>query len=525
MRSFSGSHRITLTVVGLVVVLVLLAAMAWEAVRAATAQRATAEAVLSDYAQIAAEQYARGVQIALDYDWFLAAARDVDFTDGVLTAPPPETVIRTQAGIEAPLRAFASAFVLVDTEVGTMTAVDGWPLPSSDLTDALREPIAAANEALAGMAVWLPPDANGTKLAVMWPRVGRPTPVLMAELSIAEWVLESALDQYIALPAPFEAQAEVELVSLRVRTPGGRVLFTDGPEYDGTFAATQALGADRGGLLIDVAIPPHAAAYLVTGGVPGSRLPMIMGMFVAAVALLVGGVLLVRQERELMRLRERFVAGASHELRTPLAQIRMFAETLRLDRVRSAEERGRSLEILDREARRLSYLVDNLLHFSRPSPSSSNGADEFVDLEALAVDVIEGFQPLAAARSVEVRLNAHHGALVRVDRDSMRQVLLNMLDNATKYGPSGQTITVTIGACDGGRVALSVDDQGPGVPSGDRARVWERFWRGEGVNGTTGTGIGLSLVKELVESNGGEVAVEEAPGGGARFQVFVPGAA
>jgi two-component system phosphate regulon sensor histidine kinase PhoR len=242
---------------------------------------------------------------------------------------------------------------------------------------------------------------------------------------------------------------------------------------------------------------------------------------------------LLRREQELVHLREQFIAGASHELRTPLAQLRMFTETLLLERVRSSEEQRRAVEILDREARRLAFLVENLLQFSTPRQQMSF-MPAATDLGRLVADVVESFEPLAAARGVRIEVRAADGIEAFVDRDMLQQVLLNLLDNAVKYGPDNQTVTVelgdqvqagandTISGGDDGRIALSVSDQGPGVREGDRLRVWERFWRGRATNGVTGTGIGLALVKEVVVLHGGEIRVEDAAGGGARFVVRLP---
>src|SRR5213083_3043837 len=120
-----------------------------------------------------------------------------------------------------------------------------------------------------------------------------------------------------------------------------------------------------GRVQVQVALRPDVAPKLVVGGMPRSNLPMLLSLLAITAALVVGALLQLRREYELSRLRADFVSGVSHELRTPLAQIRMFSETLLLGRVRSDDERERSLEIIDQEARRLTHLVENLLHFSR----------------------------------------------------------------------------------------------------------------------------------------------------------------
>jgi len=231
----------------------------------------------------------------------------------------------------------------------------------------------------------------------------------------------------------------------------------------------------------------------------------------------------LRREYELSRLRSDFVSSVSHELRTPLAQIRMFSETLLLDRVRSDEERQRSIEIMDQEARRLTHLVENLLHFSRTERRITEIHATPTPLAPLVCEVVENFVPIAAARRMRIVAPEGANVVAPVDADALRQMLINLLDNAVKYGPEGQRIAVVL-AAENGSARVLVDDEGPGVPQGDRERIWERFWRLQRDRGSAvaGTGIGLAVVRELAELHGGRTWVEDAPTGGARFVIEVP---
>lgn len=537
-RGGVGAARAALTAAGLVVLLGLIGALAYEAVTAVRAQRESVEGVLRDYAEIAAEQYAGGISMALDYNWFFPVVREISHGDRTLRVPRVDAEIETQAG-PYPVAGLASRFFAQSPETGGWIGAAGWPKPGPDagLRQLIETHAAVAADSGWPIAVVVlsaeSPPGESPRGVLVYRASRQPDGGALAvtgfEAPLAgfELVLGRTLDPARVLPDSLTDPSGAELVSLRLVGADGRLLYERGPAFDPTFSATTELSPRFGGMRVQAAIPGSSAERLVIGGLPRSRLPAIGAMLVVAVALLVGGVLVVRQERELVRMRERFVAGASHELRTPLTQIRMFAETLRLDRVRSPDERERSVEILEREALRLSYLVENLLHFSHPDRRQRGAESEPVELRALAADVLEGFAPLAAARDTILELVAPEPAVVRVDRDLMRQVLLNLVDNATKYGPAGQTVTVSVEHDEHhrkGGVALSVDDEGPGVPAGHRSLVWSRFWRGPDANGTTGTGIGLSLVKELVEASGGAVSVSDAPGGGARFRVLLPGA-
>ena len=240
--------------------------------------------------------------------------------------------------------------------------------------------------------------------------------------------------------------------------------------------------------------------------------------------LIVAALLQFRREQELDRLRSEFVSNISHELRTPLAQIRMFAETLLLGRIRSDDEHQRSLSIIDKETRRLAHLVDNLLLFSRSERSTVTLERQKIALQPLLGEVVDSFMPLAAAQQCTVSLTADP-LVLQADPGAVRQIVLNLLDNAVKYGPSGQRIELKAELQDG-KARIMVEDEGPGIPEPDRAKAWERFGRleRERKSSVAGAGIGLAVVSELTELHNGRAWVESSPSGGARFIIELPGA-
>ena len=203
----------------------------------------------------------------------------------------------------------------------------------------------------------------------------------------------------------------------------------------------------------------------------------------------------------------------------------MFSETLTLGRVRSEEERRRSLAIIDQEARRLTHLVENLLHFSRSERQTTHITPEPTKLAPLVQEVLDGFAPLAAARGATLAASVPEDLIVPADPGAVRQMLLNLLDNAVKYGPAGQEIRV--GATrDNGRARLWVDDGGPGIPRADREHVWERFWRLERDRGSSvaGSGIGLAVVRELADLHHGRAWIDDVGpnAGGTRVVIELP---
>jgi signal transduction histidine kinase len=326
------------------------------------------------------------------------------------------------------------------------------------------------------------------------------------------------------LPRPLTGGVTYDsLGSAIVTDADGLELYRTSVQYPPTFAARDSFEGILGAMRVQVALRPDMAPKLIIGGMPRSRLPLLIALLTLTACLIVAALLQLHREYELSRLRADFVSGVSHELRTPLAQIRMFSETLLLGRVRSNAERLRSLEIIDQEARRLTHLVENLLHFSRAERQVARLSPAPAPLGVLVREAVEAFAPLAAARGITIATELADGLVAVVDADALRQMLLNLLDNAAKYGPAEQTVTVGLAPGDG-RARLWVDDQGPGIPATDRERVWERFWRLERDRGSAvaGTGIGLSVVRELVALHGGRAWIEDAPGGGARFVIELP---
>lgn len=313
------------------------------------------------------------------------------------------------------------------------------------------------------------------------------------------------------------------LLSVTVSSPSGQAIYASNAAVDRRYAATDSLDSRIGALRFEVAINPAAADRLIIGGLPRSRLPEVLATTFVAVGLL--GLLLYqfRRQEELGRLRDDFVSGVSHELRTPLAQIRLLAELLRLGKVPTEEQRERSLGIIDKEARRLSFLVDSILSFTRSARGTMSPVS--TDVATEIEEIICGFEPLAQAEGVRLTTNLERGIVADVDRGALRQVLLNLLDNAVRYGPPNQNVTISTNSA-GDTWRLEVSDEGPGIPADERERIFAPYYRMKRDAGGAvgGTGIGLSVVRRLVTEHNGQVHVSTAnsDGTGARFVVSLP---
>jgi signal transduction histidine kinase len=191
--------------------------------------------------------------------------------------------------------------------------------------------------------------------------------------------------------------------------------------------------------------------------------------------------------------------------------------------VRNDEEAERSLDIVAREAKRLSHLVENVLVDSRSVRGVLRASPVRMDVSRRVADLADELAPLAEAGGAHVRCRIASGIVAELDPELLHQAVGNLLDNAVKFGPRGQTVTV--GAERAGKdVRIWVEDQGPGIPAAHRDRVGERFYRlaRDRDGAVAGTGIGLSVVRDVARLHGGRLEVEDGDGSGARVVLRIP---
>jgi two-component system phosphate regulon sensor histidine kinase PhoR len=233
--------------------------------------------------------------------------------------------------------------------------------------------------------------------------------------------------------------------------------------------------------------------------------------------------------RRVEEMRADFVANASHELRTPLAALSGFIETLRGPARDDKAARERFLEIMEAQARRMARLIDDLLSLSRIELNAHLRPEKPVDLVSIVRQVVDALQTLAADRGVEIKVTQPPAPLVVPgDRDELIRVFENLIENALKYGGSGKRVEITLSeanTADGGREALvAVRDYGPGIAAEHLPRLTERFYRVDvaGSRAQGGTGLGLALVKHILNRHRGRLAIESRIGQGATFTVRLP---
>ena len=311
-----------------------------------------------------------------------------------------------------------------------------------------------------------------------------------------------------------------QFISLDLEMRDGQVLFSTTPAYGDGPSDALILPTLRGGLLVRAHLNPRIKDALIPGGIP-PRVPVReIGLIGLSLALLLAIAALGLRVGALARLRSDLASSVTHELRTPLTQIRLAAETVLLGRSPNAESERRSLASIADETKRLQQLIDNVLHFSRAERRSTVVRVEPVELRPVVDRAAGDLAPLVAGRGIVLQVDMPEDLVVQGNANALRQIVLNLLDNGARYGPDRQTVTIGAAARDG-QVEMWVEDRGPGVPAADRKRVWDAFVRldRDRESVVTGTGLGLTVVRELVEAQGGRCWIEGAHGQGARVVV------
>jgi signal transduction histidine kinase len=252
---------------------------------------------------------------------------------------------------------------------------------------------------------------------------------------------------------------------------------------------------------------------------------LIAAANICMIAAVIGALRDIARELHLSDMRTNFVARVSHELRTPLGLIHLFAETLEMGRVANEEKRQEYLHAITKESERLSHLINNILNFSQIEADR-----KLYSMSPQLVDEIVA----EAAETLQYHLQRHEMQMdlqieedlppVSCDRDAIGQVLYNLISNAVKYSSEGSTITLRAFQ-DAGWVTIQVADEGIGISNEYREKIFQQFFRLEKdpmVQKTGGSGLGLTVVKHIVQAHHGQISVDSQPGQGSTFTVKLP---
>lgn len=509
--------------------------LGYQALDAAASHRRTAEAVLSDFAGIAAAEMADITSDEMD-DLLDDIFAPVSL--GRLRRQGMPSAARLRQEIVAAMRAencacpnFRDPVALFRVSPDEVQVIPD--TLAAETVDMVVEHVLA--QTLAGSTsqglLMLPDDPAGRSLAVGYHRALDPANGIdvafgfVLGLDALHEIFEEWYDDELLLPEPVAGnQPNDSLLHVTVVDPYGRAVFASPIGFPTSLSATAALDAGFGGLVVRAAVRPDAASQLVIGGLPRSRLPLLTMLLLLTLGVGIAAAIQLRREQAFQRLRDDFVSGVSHELRTPLAQIRMFAELQQAGKLVSEGDRTRATFVIHRESVRLSHLVENILQFSRLQRMPEQRLPkERVDFAEAIADGVDAVTPLLEDRGMALDVAAEPSLSVVANREALTRIVVNLLDNAAKYGPKGQTVTVRIERVNGS-ARLSIADQGPGVPAEDRDQIWKPYRRLErDVKAQIpGTGIGLSVVAELASLHDGRTWVEQAKPAGARFVMELP---
>jgi len=270
-----------------------------------------------------------------------------------------------------------------------------------------------------------------------------------------------------------------------------------------------------------VLAPLSALAGMIAGREPAALAPLPLAGLPQEVGLMAEALNdLIARQRQVLARQQDFMADAAHELRTPLMAIRLQLQLL--ERADGPVDREQALSELKSGITRTTTLVERLLAVAQLDAQQHGDARELVDLSQILRRAGQEVQALANERQIELRVESDLPALVAGEARSLSSLVVNLLENALRYTPAGARVVGSAREARNG-VLLTIMDTGPGIPLGERNRVFERFYR---VPGTTmsGSGLGLAIVKRVADLHGASVSIEDAPGGGALINVLFPAA-
>ena len=408
------------------------------------------------------------------------------------------------AAVGTYLRARQEANALFDHQLQEMVA---------SLTDA---PFAAAPTGASGngaaddalvVQIW---DRNGMQLYLSQPQRVLPQHAQLGFTNLrtesGEWRVFSALtgSQVVQVAQPMRARRELAAsMALRTIVPllavlpalGLLIWFIIARGLEPLERVAAAVGRRS----------PTQLEPLAERGLPGEVQPLVRAL---------NG--LLERLGEALAVQRTFIADAAHELRTPLTAVHLQAQLA--ERAATEAERRKALADLKSGLERATRLSEQLLTLARSEPGvdAPERPEALVDLTALAREVIAELAPLAAEKAVDLGLSEGGKAVVRGDAEALRTLLSNLIDNAVRYTASNGRVDITAQA-EGDRVALAVRDNGPGIAPAERARVFDRFYRGQSAStpqaaqraSTRGSGLGLAIVKRIADRHGAEIALGE----------------
>lgn len=241
--------------------------------------------------------------------------------------------------------------------------------------------------------------------------------------------------------------------------------------------------------------------------------------------MVLGIVLILRdlsREKRLARLQTDFTSNVTHELKTPITSIYLFAESMFYDRVKSSAEKKEYLSIIMKESERLKRMINNILEHSKMEKGKQDYYFVETDLSALIKSVILEMNYWFEEKHINVLMELEENIRLEIDEEKINQAFSNLISNAIKYSEENKTIKITLFQ-ESDNTVLEIEDEGIGIPVDQQSRIFEKFYRvgQKETESISGTGLGLTVVKEIVEAHNGKIIVDSKPGKGSKFSIIL----
>lgn len=524
--SFRYTTRAKVLVILLALSFLLMCVLAWQAFQSTSQHRQIADKVVSEYAQLATEEFSRRIMADIGYrGYFQLITQWREYVMSLQSRQDKEIDVakRNQSNLCQDDN-LASYFFFTQNNETLLFDQQCQKHNSLALQNIINQ--FDKNKIQDQPFAFIHTVENNNPISIVISKLNQNQLLgfVINRQTLAQ-KLEQAFNKSPLLPRVLaEGKASNQLLNLHVSDHSGKTLL--GKVYQGYdyITATKKLGEEYSGIFnnhqINIAININNANQLIIGGFPKNNLPLLTITILVTLLVFITSLLQLKKEHQLNQLRESFIAEVSHELRTPLTQIRLFAEMLLHGRTRSEHEFQNYLEIINRETLRLNHLINNLLKYSERQALSPPEMTD-ISIVKLVEEVVADYSLLLKQKRGHIRVELEE-CFLTLDPESTKRVISNILDNALKYGPDNQTISISSKLNDGTNAAsyhLIIDDQGPGIPDTEKQSVWLPYFRlpRESKVAIAGTGIGLYLVKQLVQKMNGNVWVEDNQQGGCRF--------
>ena len=254
-----------------------------------------------------------------------------------------------------------------------------------------------------------------------------------------------------------------------------------------------------------------------------TNLILLVGLDVVLIVALLLAFKSLKREVQLAQNKSDFVSNVSHEIRTPLALISMFAETLEMGRVKSEEKKQEYYSIISKETHRLSGIVNRILNFSQTEAGKKTLHIESVDLSLEISEILKTYDFHMRNKGFEYSFEQRVDLYIKADKEALTEIIINLIDNAMKYSEENKRIEIEIRTKHGFGLVV-VKDFGLGISKADQKHIFDKFYRVSSGNlaKSQGTGLGLSLVKQLIEKQNGKISVSSEPGQGSTFTLYFP---